>query len=206
MQNWHDAGFFTPDLLMKRTHLDTIWVSVGDMIARADTNQIFLIPPPPPPPVVPPGLQRRADSMTDNAFPSPFQPVPQRSLRSATLDTYLGGASTASNSPSSSFGQFGGGSPDPSAFGGRSGVYSTGDSTVGSRLQTTFAATQDPTTQYVGRRATYGDGGFNSYGGIPSPFVGGLAQSPAASTFGYTGGTATRVSTYSDKPIIDVHS
>lgn len=188
MQNWHDAGFFTPDLRMKRTHLDTEWISVGEMLARTDTNQIFLVPALPP--AVPPGLGRRHDGVLESPaqapFTSPFQPVPSRNLRSATLDTYLSGPSTASNSPASSFsaGRFGNSSPDPHAFGGQAGLYSTNDPIVGSRLQTSFSVAPEPA-----RRATFGDPMLNPYGGIPSPYGGNMGpiHSPVGG-FGYGGG------------------
>ncbi|KIY45231.1 hypothetical protein FISHEDRAFT_8818, partial [Fistulina hepatica ATCC 64428] len=42
MQKWHEVGYFSEELLMKRTHLDTDWVSVGELKARCPDNQIFL--------------------------------------------------------------------------------------------------------------------------------------------------------------------
>lgn len=180
MQNWHDAGFFTPDLRMKRTHLDNDWISVGGMLARADTNRIFLIPALPP--AAPPGLGRRPDGIPESpaqtSFQSPLQSVPSHNLRNTALDPYPSGpSSTASNSPASSFsaGRFGNASPDPHAFGGRAGLYSNNDPIVGSRLQTGFSAAPEPT-----RRATFGEPLFGQYGGMQSSYGGtmGAMQSP----------------------------
>ncbi|KAF5375267.1 hypothetical protein D9758_000086 [Tetrapyrgos nigripes] len=133
MQKWHDDGYFTPDLYMKRTSLDSDWTSVGDLVRRAGGGKVFLTPPAP---SLPPGLLRRTDSplnqyglSNDQAgFNAPFQPAPIRSLRSATLDTYFGSGSNPSDSPASSFGaRFSNGSPDPAAFGGRADQYASGD-------------------------------------------------------------------------------
>ncbi|OSX67879.1 hypothetical protein POSPLADRAFT_1127708, partial [Postia placenta MAD-698-R-SB12] len=44
MQRWHDDGYFSPELLMKRTHLDTVWTSIGEMRQRAGSRPIFLTP------------------------------------------------------------------------------------------------------------------------------------------------------------------
>jgi PERQ amino acid-rich with GYF domain-containing protein len=58
MQTWHEAGYFTPDLRMKRIKHDAGWTTVGDMLASAPPDTpVFLLPPPPPQPVIPPGLQ-----------------------------------------------------------------------------------------------------------------------------------------------------
>jgi PERQ amino acid-rich with GYF domain-containing protein len=138
MQNWHESGFFTPELRMKRTKLDANWTTVGEMIARANGGQIFLQPPPPPQPQAPPGLGTPAiDRFRQQAEPigppSPYQPIPQRT-RNAALDTFMSGnMHTPTESPSSSFtgGRFGNGSPDPMAFGGRGGLFNAPDPIMG---------------------------------------------------------------------------
>ena len=111
MQTWHDQGYFTPDLLMKRTQLDTEWISVGDLVRRASGPKIFLSPIMVPAPPGPPGLIRRLENLNDpllhqrdsSPFGTPHQPVPIRSLRTPTLDSYINGKSQ-SGSPSSSAG------------------------------------------------------------------------------------------------------
>ncbi len=138
MQKWHDEGYFTPDLLMKRTQIDTDWTSVAVLTQRA-TGPLFLTPQRPP---LPPVLQRHDhhSPMFQHAEPFPtYQPAPVRSLRSSTLDSFLGG-SNPSDSPSSSLGagRYSNGSPDPSAFGGRA---------------SNFVPGQDLTA--VGRRAAF---------------------------------------------------
>ncbi|KAG2368205.1 hypothetical protein BDR07DRAFT_1391499 [Suillus spraguei] len=144
MQKWFDEGYFTPDLLMKRTHIDQEWTAVGILDHQSAGGKIFLSQFPTP--TGPPGLSIRTDSSqnyspaTQNYSPahehntfSGYQPVPTRTLRTATLDPYLNSASP-SDSPSSSFGggRFGNGSPDTSALTGRVGNLYTGDSGVGS--------------------------------------------------------------------------
>lgn len=137
MQKWFDEGYFTPDLLMKRTHIDRDWTAVGDLDRQAAGAKIFLSQFPMS--TSPPGLSIRTDSPQNyspahehNTF-SGYQPVPTRTLRSATLDPYLNSASP-SDSPPSSFGggRFGNGSPDTSALGGRVGGLYTADSGFGS--------------------------------------------------------------------------
>ncbi|KAI8983348.1 hypothetical protein BD414DRAFT_490651 [Trametes punicea] len=121
MQRWFNEGFFTPDLLMKRTHLDNGWTPVAELMRRAGDQPVFLTPLVHA--VAPPGLNRRIDNVADSGVPernqhSPYQPVPTRTLRSSTLDSYLtNGPNVAPESPSSSFGgRFVSGSPDPGAF------------------------------------------------------------------------------------------
>lgn len=106
MQRWYNEGYFQHSLLMKRTHLDTEFTAVGELVRRAGDQPVFLSP------LVhnvpPPGLPR-LDTVVDRAIPernqhSPYQPVPMRSLRSSTLDSYLQNGSNVSDSPSSSFG------------------------------------------------------------------------------------------------------
>ena len=111
MQSWHDQGYFTPDLLMKRTQIDAEWISVGELTRRAAGPKIFLSPIIGPVPPGPPGLTRRLESPSDsllhqremNSFSAPHQPVPIRSLRTSTLDSYINGNSQSA-SPSSSAG------------------------------------------------------------------------------------------------------
>ena len=111
MQSWHDQGYFTPDLLMKRTQIDADWISVRDLSQRAVGPKIFLSPVVAPVPPGPPGLTRRPDNLSDQLLnqrePSPFsaphQPVPIRSLRTSALDSYINGNSQSA-SPSSSAG------------------------------------------------------------------------------------------------------
>ncbi|TFK57684.1 hypothetical protein OE88DRAFT_1651547 [Heliocybe sulcata] len=136
MQKWHNDGYFTPDLLMKRAHIDLEWTSVGELTRRAGGGQIFLTPLTQS--TAPPGLPRRSEPPTDQlrsptAVNQPYQPIPMRSLRTSTLDSYLNGPSSASASPSSSFGagRFSNGSPDPAAFGNK--IYSAGDPSIGIR-------------------------------------------------------------------------
>ncbi|KAJ7655269.1 hypothetical protein DFH06DRAFT_496661 [Mycena polygramma] len=143
MQKWYDDGYFTADLLMKRTHVDIDWVAVGDLAEiarRSGSEKLFLSPPLP---SGPPGLARAADlhgqgfaaPVEQNAFNSPLQPAPVRSLRSSTLDAFAGG-SNHSDSPSSSFGagRFGNGSPDSHGFGGRANNQYSTDPAVGGRF------------------------------------------------------------------------
>ncbi|KIJ68628.1 hypothetical protein HYDPIDRAFT_179700 [Hydnomerulius pinastri MD-312] len=187
MQKWFDEGYFTPDLLMKRTHVDTEWFAVGILERRASGGKIFLSQPPIP--TGPPGLTIRTDSpqsyspvLDQNAF-NGYQPVPTRTLRTATLDSYLNSASP-SDSPSSSFGagRFGNGSPDPSAFGGRAGgnMY-PGDPSFGGRGFAARAPYQDPVADprsfnniTPGRAPSIDT--FNNYNGAGSPWSAGPGQ------------------------------
>ncbi|KAJ7770933.1 hypothetical protein DFH07DRAFT_259983 [Mycena maculata] len=140
MQKWYDDGYFTADLLMKRTHHDVDWVAVGELteLARmSGSEKLFLSQPVPP---GPPGLSRPSDfpghaPKEQNTYNGPLQPAPVRSLRSSTLDAYVGGSSH-SDSPSSSFGagRFGNGSPDSHGFGGRANNQYSSDPAVGSRF------------------------------------------------------------------------
>ncbi|KAJ7480189.1 hypothetical protein B0H11DRAFT_2280849 [Mycena galericulata] len=140
MQKWYDDGYFTSDLLMKRTHLDAEWESVAHLaeLARlSGSEKLFLSQPLP---AGPPGLSRPTDlpghvPKEQNAYNGPLQPAPVRSLRSSTLDAYVGGSSH-SDSPSSSFGagRFGNGSPDSNGFGGRANNQYPADPAVGGRF------------------------------------------------------------------------
>ena len=141
MQKWFDEGYFTPDLLTKRTHIDRDWIAVGILDRQATCGRLFLSQFPIS--TAPPGLSIRTDSSSQNSPAhdqstfSGYQPVPTRTLRTVTLDTYLNSASP-SDSPSSSFGggRFGNGSPESSALGGRVGGLYTGDSGLGTRAFT----------------------------------------------------------------------
>lgn len=123
MQTWHDQGYFTPDLPMKRTQIDTEWISVRELTHRAAGPKIFLSPIMGPIPPGPPGLTRRLENLSDpllhqrdsSPFSAPHQPVPIRSLRTSTLDSYINGNSQSA-SPSSSAGPASHifGNPEPS--------------------------------------------------------------------------------------------
>lgn len=96
---------------MKRTHIDTEWISVGELVRRAAGPKIFLSPIMVPVPPGPPGLTRRLENPSDpllhqrgsSPFGAPHQPVPIRSLLTSTLDPYINGNSQSA-SPSSSAG------------------------------------------------------------------------------------------------------
>ncbi|RDB28984.1 hypothetical protein Hypma_015129 [Hypsizygus marmoreus] len=157
MQKWFDDGYFTGDLPMKRTHLDSHWTTVDELVKRHGGSKIFLTLPLP---VVPPGLSHRTESpqnftspQDQHIFNGPYQPAPLRNLRSSTLDSF---GSNPSDSPSSSFGggRFGNGSPDPNAFGGR-GNY-LGDSPLGSR-PSAFSGVPDPAAAFATRRNAFND-------------------------------------------------
>ncbi|GBE78526.1 predicted protein [Sparassis crispa] len=157
MQRWHDEGYFSPNLLMKRTHLDSEWMSVGEMLRGAGSSPIFLTPAISS--VPPPGLPRRPDPLLEGPVPdrdrsSPYQPVPTMSRRGSTLDSFMhSGPNSASASPASSFGaaRFLINSPDPNSFDGRTTDHLYSDASAGS-LIAGFAA--DP---MVRRRATLND-------------------------------------------------
>ncbi|KAH7914466.1 hypothetical protein BJ138DRAFT_1143807 [Hygrophoropsis aurantiaca] len=124
MQKWFDEGYFTPDLLMKRTHFETDWIPVGELERRASGGKIFLSQPPAS--TGPPGLTHlQGFGVSHEQNFNGYQPVPTRTLRTATLDSYLSSASNLSDSPASSFagGRFGNGSPDANVFGGLANPY-----------------------------------------------------------------------------------
>ncbi|KAG7090806.1 hypothetical protein E1B28_009890 [Marasmius oreades] len=160
MQKWNDAGYFTFDLHMKRNNIDTDWMTVAELARRTGGGKMFLSPIAPP---MPPGLTRHTESpfglaAEQNLFnDSPFQPSPIRSIRSSTLDSYIGTGSNPSDSPASSFGggRFGDGSPDPVAFGGRVGQYGAGD--IGVSRVGGFGMTGDSSPALPGRRTTFVD-------------------------------------------------
>lgn len=129
MQKWYDEGYFTPNLLMRRTNIDKDWVPVGDLQQIAGSPRIFLTPLNIP---LTSGIPRR-DPLLDgpnNGFGSPFQPVPNRSL----LDAYHNGA-VAPESPASGFtARWSNESPEPSPYGNRIGGHMLNDAAMGSRL------------------------------------------------------------------------
>ncbi|KAJ6574666.1 hypothetical protein B0H19DRAFT_1125145 [Mycena capillaripes] len=206
MQKWYDDGYFTADLLMKRTHVDVDWVAVGELAEiarRSGSEKLFLSPPLP---SGPPGLSRPADlpgqgftaPVEQNAFNAPLQPAPVRSLRSSTLDAYAGG-SNHSDSPSSSFGagRFGNGSPDSSGFGGRANNQYPTDPAVGARFGVASEASSalrrnafgDPSLELSGPNSRFAGPGVNdvyAVNGSYSPSQGpwqASSSNPLASTF-----------------------
>lgn len=186
MQKWFDEGYFTPDLLMKRTHIDVDWIAVGILERRAAGGKIFLSQIS----NSPPGLATHSESPKSyspvheqNMF-NGYQPAPTRTLQT-TLDSYMNGSSPT-ESPSSSLGggRFGNGSPDPSTYGGRAGsnVYPS-DPNFGGRTLTGRAAFQDSildaqalNNNPLGRVPTIDT--FNAYsgGGDTSPWSAGPGQ------------------------------
>ncbi|EPQ61120.1 hypothetical protein GLOTRDRAFT_113569 [Gloeophyllum trabeum ATCC 11539] len=197
MQKWHDEGYFTPDLLMKRTHIDTEWTSVGELALRAGGGQIFLSP------LVqstaPPGLPRRSEPSADQLLPprdpvmiaQPYQPVPLRSLRTSTLDSYLNGSPSVSASPSSSLGagRFSNGSPDPAAFGNnvQNNLYAAGDPSMGARGARFGAPRESQPISDRQFRGGYNDTSFDSsYLPAASPFERTLPnRASSIDSFGY---------------------
>jgi PERQ amino acid-rich with GYF domain-containing protein len=153
---------------MMRIGIDSEWISVAELQRRASGPKVFLTPLITSPPSGPPGLSRRPGATNDvfppqrdvNSFSGPFQSEPARSLRASTLDSFVNGGSNQPESPSSSFGtgRFGNGSPDLSAFGGRSGnnMFSTAEASL--------------TSLGGARRSTYADSSLEASGGR-SPFT-----------------------------------
>lgn len=188
MQKWHDEGYFSPELLVRRTPLDNDWTTVRDLVQRAAGQKVFLSPIGPP--VQPPGLaERRTESPMQQHEPfgysAPHQPIPQRTLRTSALENYYGG-SNPSDSPASSFGagRFGSGSPDPAAFGGRigAGMYSGGESSLGRN-----AGFIGPGGQGLGpaRSTTFQEGDMLA-GGRGAPFNQAPARTGTVDGFGGT--------------------
>ncbi|KAH9850659.1 hypothetical protein C2E23DRAFT_929799 [Lenzites betulinus] len=201
MQRWEEGGYFsTPGLVMKRTHLDNDWTPYSVLKARAGDRPLFLTPLPQAP--TPPGLNRVAESgIPERAQHSPYQPVPTRSLRSSTLESYITNG-TAPESPASSLGgRFANGSPDPAIFenriSGQVGFNQGGESRMpfasgpGQRRAT---LNNEPIEPMFGNRfgtpgagRTPGDG--RAFGGdntpmfneaVSSPFGGRLVQEPTS--------------------------
>ncbi|TDL28916.1 hypothetical protein BD410DRAFT_252651 [Rickenella mellea] len=173
MQAWYDQQYFTDDLLMKRTHLDTDWTSVADLKRRIQEDKIFLSPMQDP--SVPPGLARRPEGSFDpypqrsrfipqeaSVFDAPYQPIPQQPARSATLDSYLNDVSMASGSPSSSYGGGGFGrpsiSPDPLSITGRVPLNTHGSDLHfnGRAGPSSYSGGNSPAMSFMPRR-TYND-------------------------------------------------
>ena len=149
MQVWSDQGYFTDNLLMKRTHIDTEFTPLTDIKRRAQGERVFLsslmdqVPPP--------GLDHPLPAHAFNPLlqrtgivDPPRQSSPQSYGRSNALDSLIANGSV-SGSPSSSLGgSFARGpiSPEPIAIGSRfqrfdavlngrvsaAGSYSSGDS------------------------------------------------------------------------------
>ena len=118
MQKWYNDGYFGPELLMKRTHMDSDWIPVRDLIQLAGTTQIFLVPLNPPPRPDPFVAQPPPDQdPSKNQFGNAYEPVP-RPLHGSPLG-YLNDDNSRTDSPTSSFsaGRFGNNSPDISTLG-----------------------------------------------------------------------------------------
>ncbi|EKM83628.1 hypothetical protein AGABI1DRAFT_123958 [Agaricus bisporus var. burnettii JB137-S8] len=181
MQKWCDDGYFTPDLPMKRTHLDTIWSTLEQLRRRCGSDRIFLTPLQPAPPGL--VLRNHSPSQYDQIVNGPYQPAPIRSLRTSTLESYISTGSNHSESPSSSFGagRFGDSSPEPNAFGGRStgNQFYNGDHASGTRVSG-FQTTPEIPSAFTGRRGPHAEspvdgsfsvrpGGFGGFG-LTQPF------------------------------------
>jgi PERQ amino acid-rich with GYF domain-containing protein len=181
MQKWYEEGYFTPDLSMKRTHLDVHWTIVQDLVNQTTNGNVFLTPPLP---TRPPGLDRNSPTHIHN---EPLQPAPIRSLRTSTLESYITGGSIASDSPSSSFNasQFGNSSPDPSILGGNDRVHANHD--PNGRIGT-FGLYDHPTPAYTGHRLNGPDFNFDHAGKTQGPSLGSLvsAINPNISGHGFS--------------------
>ncbi|TCD66778.1 hypothetical protein EIP91_000969 [Steccherinum ochraceum] len=125
MQKWFDEGYFTPDLLMKRTHLENDWTAVRVLQQLAVSTPIFLTPlaprqPEPQPPV---------DYATLNGNSVSYEQELPRNLATSALNARLHDGSNPSDSPMSSYSNphFSNHSPDPSVFGGRAVNSAFGD-------------------------------------------------------------------------------
>ncbi|KAG5729781.1 GYF domain-containing protein mpd2 [Termitomyces sp. T112] len=184
MQKWFDDGYFTGDLPMKRTHLDTQWFTVDELVKRHGGTKIFVTPPAP---AIPPGLPVHRDIQNFGQEPllfnGPYQPAPIRNLRSTTLDSF---GSSASDSPSSSFGagRFGNGSPDPNAFGGR-GFFNDNAHNHNPRTHA-FGTIPDPSTLF-NRRNNLNDPSLDPSLAIRNSAFGNVApnRGPVSDGFGY---------------------
>lgn len=145
MQKWYEEGYFTPDLPMKRTHIDTHWTMMQDLVDQATSGNLFLTPSLS---TGPPGLDRNSPAHINN---EPLQPPLMRSLRNSSFESYIAGGSIASESPTSSFGasHFGNSSPDPSTIGGNDRVHANND--LNGRM-TVFGLYDHPASAYTGHR------------------------------------------------------
>ena len=156
MQKWYNEGYFSVDLPMKRTHYDTHWTTVGELVKQSNGESVFLRPLIS---AIPPGLGRANGSplqtypQTEHPFNEPYQPAPVRSLRASTLESYLMAGSVPSDSPSSSIGASHS-SPDPSMFGTRNKIYG---SDVGINGRSTGLGVQEYFTPFTEKRTTSHD-------------------------------------------------
>jgi PERQ amino acid-rich with GYF domain-containing protein len=154
MQKWYNDGYFSVDLPMKRTHYDTHWTTVGELVKQSNGENVFLRPLIS---AIPPGLGRANGSplqtypQTDHPFNEPYQPAPVRSLRASTLESYLMAGSVPSDSPSSSIGASHS-SPDPSMFGTRNKIYG---SDVGINGRSTGLGVQEYFTPFTEKRTSH---------------------------------------------------
>lgn len=188
MQKWYEGGYFTPDLLMKRTHTDNEWIPVGELARRVGGGKIFLSPSVAS--AAPPGLSRQPEPPLHGFSISHDQhaynaPVPTHSLRTLTLDSYVGSTSNPSDSPSSSFGagRFSNGSPDPAAFGGRmsGNLYAT-DPAIGTRTPG-FAA---PGPSFASGRGAFNEPSLDQSLGVRAGGFGSITPGRAPSVDNYS--------------------
>lgn len=175
MQKWYNDGYFSVDLPMKRTHYDTHWTTVGELVKQSNGENVFLRPLIN---AIPPGLGRANGSplqtypQTD-PFNEPYQPAPVRSLRASTLESHLMAGSIPSDSPSSSIGASHS-SPDPSMFGTRNKIYGNDVSING---RSTGLGVQEYFTPFTEKRTSHD---------YPSDFLNGT-QLPSFGNFGPEG-------------------
>lgn len=154
MQKWYNEGYFSVDLPMKRTHYDTRWTTVGELVKQSNGENVFLRPLIS---AIPPGLGRANGSplqtylQTEHPFNEPYQPAPVRSLRASTLESYLMAGSVPSDSPSSSIGASHS-SPDPSMFGTRNKIYG---SDVGINGRSTGLGVQEYFIPFTEKRTSH---------------------------------------------------
>ena len=154
MQKWYNDGYFSVDLPMKRTHYDTRWTTVGELVKQSNGENVFLCPLIS---AIPPGLGRANGSplqtypQTEHPFNEPYQPAPVRSLRASTLESYLMAGSVPSDSPSSSIGASHS-SPDPSMFGTRNKIYG---SDVGINGRSSGLGVQEYFTPFTEKRTSH---------------------------------------------------
>lgn len=186
MQKWFNDGYFSSDLPMRRVLYDTHWTTVEELKQRANGENIFLSPLLAPIPTSNRGNGSPMQSYPtlDNVFNEPYQPSPIRTLRTSTLESYLGGGSLPSDSPSSSVGasHFGNPSPDPGAFGGRDVKPYFGNEHLVSRLPN--FGPQDHIAPFPDRRSIgheYPNAGIN----IQQPAFGNFASDRDPSFNGY---------------------
>ena len=156
MQKWYNDGYFSVDLPMKRTHYDTHWTTVGELVKQSKGENVFLRPLIS---AIPPGLGRvngpplQTYPQTEHPYNEPYQPAPVRSLRASTIESYIISGSVPSDSPSSSNGASHS-SPDPSMFGTRNKIYGSG---VGINGRSTGIGVQEYFTPFTEKRTTNHD-------------------------------------------------